>query len=73
MLPSLIASARLALHTNKAVYTTASVAYGWAGEVTQVKLPFGVFFNCVTIRPMDRPTKCTSGPMDQQIDQESDF
>ena len=28
---------------NKAVYTTASVAYGWAGAVTEVKAPFGVF------------------------------
>ena len=28
---------------NKAVYTTASVEYGWAWAVTQVLLPFGVF------------------------------
>ena len=42
---------------NKAVYTTASVAYGWAGAVTQVKLPFIVFSHSVTDGPTDRPTE----------------
>ena len=28
---------------NKAVCTTASVAYGWAGAVKEVRSPFGVF------------------------------
>ena len=37
----------------KAVYTTASVAYGWAGAVMQVKLPF----------VCDQPT---NGPTDGQ-------
>ena len=41
---------------NKAVYTTASVAYGWAGAVTQVLLPFGVFSKGRTNRRMDRQT-----------------
>ena len=38
---------------NKAVYTTASVTYGWAGAVMQVKPPVGVFSHCVTNRPTD--------------------
>ena len=33
---------------NKAVYTTASVAYGWAGAVMEAKCPFSVFLHCVT-------------------------
>ena len=41
---------------NKAVYTTASVAYGWAGAVTQVLLPFGGSF------------ALCKGPMDGQMD-----
>ena len=41
---------------NKAVYTTASVAYGWAGAVTEVRSPFGVFSHCVTDGPTDRRT-----------------
>ena len=40
----------------KAVNMTASVAYGWVGTVTQVKLPFGVFLHCVTDRPTNRQT-----------------
>ena len=32
---------------NKAVNTTASVAFGWAVAETQVKLPFGVLLHCV--------------------------
>ena len=43
---------------NKAVYTTASVAYGWAGAVTQVKPPFIVFSHSVTNGRTDRPTEC---------------
>ena len=43
--------------TNKAVYTTASVAYGWAGAVTEVKLPFGVFFHCMNDRRTNGPTE----------------
>ena len=38
--------------SNKAVYTTAPVAYGWAGAVMQVKSPFGV-----TNGQTDRPTQ----------------
>ena len=34
-------------YLSKAVYTIASVAYGWAGAVTEVKSPFGVFSHCV--------------------------
>ena len=41
---------------NKAVNMTASVAYVWAGAVTQGKQPFGVFLHCVTNGPTDRPT-----------------
>ena len=33
--------------SNKAVYTTASVAYGWAGAVMQVLSPFGVFSHSI--------------------------
>ena len=33
---------------NKAVYTTALVAYGWAGAVMQVILLLCVFPHCVT-------------------------
>ena len=39
---------------NKAVHATASVVYGWAGAVTQVKPPFSVFPHCVTNGPTDR-------------------
>ena len=40
--------------SNKAVYTTAPVAYGWAGAVMQVKSPFGVFLHCMTDGEMDQ-------------------
>ena len=43
-------------NVNKAVYTTASVAYGWAGAVMEVKSPLGVFSHSVTDRPTDRRT-----------------
>ena len=46
---------------NKAVYTTASVAYGWAGAVTEVRSPFGVFSHCVT-------DKWTNGWTNRQSD-----
>ena len=36
---------------NKAVYTTALVAYGWAGAVMQVNSPFAVFSHCGTDGP----------------------
>ena len=50
---------------NKAVYTTASVAYGWAGAVMQVKSPFRMFSQFetdgrtdgLTDRPTDGPTE----------------
>ena len=42
------------VYQNKAVYTTAPVAYGWAGTVTQVKSPYGVFLHSVTERPTDQ-------------------
>ena len=44
---------------NKTVYTTASVACGWAhwaGAVTLVKSPFGVNSHCVNDRRTDRVT-----------------
>ena len=41
----------------KAIYTTASVPYGWAGAVTQVKLPFGMFPYCMTDGPVNAPTE----------------
>ena len=44
------------LFRNEAVYTTASVAYGWAGAVTEVRSPFGVFSYCVTDGQTDQPT-----------------
>ena len=39
---------------NKAVYTTASVTYGWAGAVTEVESPFSVFLHCMTDHLMDQ-------------------
>jgi len=42
--------------TKKAVKTTASVEYGWAGAVMQVKSPFGVFSHSVTDVLIDKPT-----------------
>ena len=41
---------------NKAVYTTASVVYGLAGAVTQVKVPLGVYSYCVTDGQTNQPT-----------------
>ena len=41
------------LTRNKDVRMTASVAYGWAGVVTEVKWPFGVLLPCVTNRWTD--------------------
>ena len=46
---------------NKAVYTTASVAYGWVGAVMEVKSLLGVFLT-FRDRPTDRPTY---GPTDR--------
>ena len=43
----------LSLLDYKAVYTTASIAYRWAGAVTQVKPSFGVFSHCMTDQRMD--------------------
>ena len=50
---------------NKAVYTTASVAYGWAGAALQVSSPSGVFLYCVIEQQTDRPT---DRPADRQTD-----
>ena len=47
---------------NKAVYTTASVAFGWAGAVMEVRSLFGLISHCVTDGPTDRPT---DGPTDR--------
>ena len=41
---------------NKAVYITASVVYGWAEALTEVKSPFGVYFALRDGRN-DEPTK----------------
>ena len=41
------------LTQNKDVHMTASVAYWWAGVVTEVKWPFGVLLPCVTNRRTD--------------------
>ena len=43
---------------NKAVYTTASVAYGWAGAVMQIVSPFGIRY---VFAQRDGPTV---GPID---------
>ena len=42
---------RLRSKENQAEYTIASVPYGWAGSVTIVKSPFGVFSHRVTDGP----------------------
>ena len=42
---------------NKAVYTTAPVAYGWAGAVLEGGSPFGVFSHWVTDQRTDRVTR----------------
>ena len=50
---------------NKALYTTALVAYGWAGAVTRVKSSFGVFSHRVTSGPTDQRTDLpTDGPIE---------
>ena len=52
----------MCMRLNKAVYTTASVAYGWAGAVMEVRSLFGLISHCVTDGPTDRPT---DGPTDR--------
>ena len=44
------------LRANKAVYTTVSVVYGWAGAVMQFKSLFGVILRSVTDGTMDQRT-----------------
>ena len=44
------------LHENKAVYTTASVAYRWAGAVVRFRQVIGKKFNSMTDQPTNRPT-----------------
>ena len=46
-------SAEVTRERNKAVYTTASVAYGWAGAVMQVRSLFGLNSRRVTDRQSD--------------------
>ena len=41
------------MEENKAVHTLASIAYGWAGAVTELKSTFGVFSHYVTNGLMD--------------------
>ena len=44
------------MERNKTVYTTASVAYGWAGAVMEVRSLFGLISHCVTDGPTDGRT-----------------
>ena len=51
------------------VYTTVSVAYRWAGAVTEAKSPFGVFTHCVTDGQIDGRT---DGRTDRRMDGRTD-
>ena len=52
--------------TNKAMNTTASVAYGWAGAVMLFKQLFGKNFNSVTDARTDgQPDRRTDGRTDK--------
>ena len=46
-------------NSNKAVYKTASVTYGWAWASMQFRKLFGKNFNSMTDGPTDRPS-CVS-------------
>jgi len=50
---------------NKAVYTTASIAHGWAGAVMPFEQLFGKNFNSMTDGPTNQRT---DQPMDRQSD-----
>ena len=51
------------LGKRKVVYTTASVAYGWAGLVMQFRQLFRVLSHSVTDRRMDQPSnEPSNGP-----------
>ena len=51
---------------NKAVYTTASVAFGWAESLLEVRSLFGLISQSVIDGSMDRQ-------MDKRTDQQSDL
>ena len=48
-------------NTNKAVYTTASVAYGWAGALMEVRSLFGLI-------SVVKKKHVTDGPTDGKTD-----
>ena len=58
----IVYGSKMPLVINKAVYTTASVAYGWAGAVMRFRYLFNENFHNVTDQRMHGPT---DGPTDR--------